>query len=587
MMLFPHDPAAVHVIYRSPMGDIEAFPVINALAAGNWGENAVYESWGTGVMSFSIPSLFPQVLGTALLGNYWGYIAADIFVTLAFFLLFRAWCRLFSASEGWANFIAAIFASGLPEIYVYLGQIWGQRLPRPFVNNLYFIMGIAFLVWMIWKPERWRAWLPWSIIGLILALSLQGSVYYIPAFFMAITYIVVIWVMKDFREMPLVVGRLGCALGIFVILDIPFLIQGLMESPDAMGRFGVFPVDRWSIWANPVWRDTDGAFLFGMYCLMMLALFNLFARQLKLPVLPWRVLGLLAVLQIGALLALPLTAMLTGKLVQPYHFIAVSHYMETCMLVAWVSYVGGGLIPRLAIAPFLAGGLLAWSFYVVTVREIVADHSLGHLRPDIYTPPGPDYHDALTKLARELDKDSYRDDRVVATTDHEIYVYWVGFHHGFAFLPDSFTTTLSNHEIEDRLLWFAREGGLGAGDLTRFLDQKAIMLFWLEHDRYQCSPLYQKASLSDYSPEDIVRNFDHPPDLGSFALALPKGDLARLQDRYAQILAQPEMEKPRLDLIILTTDLRQFPLPGPNPARYKLTYHDAYFQIWKARKDLP
>lgn len=586
-ILFPNDPAAVHVIYRSPMGDIQYFPMINALAQGNVGENAVFESFGKGVESFPVASLVFHVMGAALLGSYWGYLLADMVVTVAFFLLFRAWCKLFSASAGWASFVAAVFASGFPDIYENFGQIWGQRLPRPFVSDLYFIAGIALLVWLMWQPERLRQVLPWLALGAILAFCSQSFIYYVPLLALAAAYVAAVWAVQDFRRIPCLLARVGAALLVFAILMIPFLVQRAFESPDASGRLGLFPVDRWSIWSNPVWQDTNGAFVMGMYSLMLLGLFNLFASRLKLPPIPGRVMVLLAFLQIGAFILLPLSATLTGKLIQPYHYLIVSRSVQTCLLVALASYVGGGLLPRFSLAPILAGVLLAGSFYVVATREIEADRTVGHLRPDIYSPPGSGYHEAFTHLVKELDRDVYKTDQVLATTDMQLDVYWVGFHHGSAFVPDSSTTTLSNREIEERLLWFSREEGLEADSLARFFDQKATLLFWLEHDRYQCSPLYHLAPLSDYLSEEVARNFDHPRDLGSFALALPQSDLQRLKDRYAQILASPKSAMPRLDLIILAADQYQFPLPDPDRSRYTLTYHDAYFRVWQAIKRVP
>ncbi len=582
--LFPHDPAAVHVIYRSPMGDIEYFPEINALGRGVLGEHAVYELQNEGVMSFPMASLVPHAIGTAIFGNYWGYVWADVAVTLAFFLLFREWCRLFSASDGWANFIAAIFACGLPDIYVNLGQIWGQRLPRPFVSDLYFIAGITLLTWMTWKPERMRLLWAWLGIGAIFALCLQSFIYYMPVLVLAVGYSVITWVSQNFREMATAFSRIGTALLLFVVLIIPFLCQRAFESPDAQGRLGVFPVDRWTIWMSPIWRDPEGTFLLGTYCVIMLGILNVFAKRLRMPPVPWRLIFLMAALQFGALLAMPLTATLTGKLIQPYHFLTVSRSIQTCLLVALISYIVGGLIPRFKLARVFAAALLAISFCIVTKREIAADVAIRHLRPDIYTPPGPGYHEAFANLVRELDRDIYKDDKVAATTDHQVYSYWVGFHRGFAFFPDNFLTTLSDRQIEDRLLWFGREEGLDADSLARFLNQKATMVFWLGSDLYQCSPVYQKDPLSDYQPTDVARNFDHPPDLGSFALALPNSVVLRLQDRYAQIKASPESERPRLDLIILAADQKHYPLPDPDSSLYRLTYHDEYFRVWQTIK---
>jgi hypothetical protein len=184
-LIFPKDPAAVRVMYRSPEGDFEYFVLINALAKGHFGEESTCESSGSGVQSFPVASVAYHAVGAALLGPLWGYMLADIFVTFLFFFIFRCWCRQFSTDGLWTSFLAALFASGLPQMIdrfglglIHLGALWGTRIPRPFVTDIYLVAGIVLLTWMTWKAEIRNRISPWIMLGAILAFSLQSFVFF-------------------------------------------------------------------------------------------------------------------------------------------------------------------------------------------------------------------------------------------------------------------------------------------------------------------------------------------------------------------------------------------------------------------------
>jgi hypothetical protein len=589
-ILFPHDPPSVRVIYHSSDGDFEYYILINTMAKGNFGEHAIYESRGTGVQSFPFASMIYHVLGTALLGPLGGYILADIVVTFLFFFIFRSWCRLFSPDELWTSFLAALFASGFPQIIdgfggrlVHIGAVWGDRIPRPFVSDIYLIAGIVLLTWMIWTPQIRNRIFPWLLLGAVLALNLQSLVFLMPTLGIGAAFVILEWILEDRRAFPIILARIGYAGLSFFVLILPFIYQRAFESPDGPGRLGVFPIDRWFIWFHTPWAR-DCSVLSGLIILGILALSNASAKRWNLPTIPGRVLGLLAAMQLAAFLALPLTATLTGKLIQAYHFFGVTAAVQTCLLVALVACVGPRFMPKALRNPVPAGILLLFGFCLVPYHVIHRHLLTGPIRTDMNTPPGPEYHHAFTSLARELDRDIYKDDQVMATIDDQLYAYWVGFHGRYAFFPQNWISTLSNHEMEDRLLWFAREEGFDNAALARFLDQHNILTYWLGTSLYQCSPLYHKEPLADYSEEDIKNNMQGPLDFGGFTLALPLSEIHRLQTRYAQILAMDEKEKPRLDLIILSANAKLLPLPDPDPSRYFLTYHDDYFRVWKAFK---
>jgi len=557
-VLYPHDPEAARVIYRAPFGDTEYFPIINSLARGNLGEGAVYEAHGTGVISFPIASMIIHVAGTALAGPLWGYIGADIVVTFLFFFVFRFWCRLFSGHELWTSFLAALFISGLLQIVdgfghqlFHVGEIWGERIPRPFVSEIYLTAGVGLMTWMAWDPSVRNKISSWLLFGAVMALSLQSFIYFLPALGGAAAFLALQWLWEDRRDWPLILSRIAYSLGAFLVLALPFVCQRLLETPGAAARMGLVSVDRWFVLFHTPWTK-DPCVVVGLIIVAVFGLTNASASsRLGLPVIPGRVLGLLAAMQMAAFLGLPLMAVATGHLIQEYHFALITATIQTLLLVALVARFGPSVPFGVLRHPAFAAALLVFG-YMLGPYHVVHRHLLdGALRTDMYSSPGPAYHRAFTALTKELDRDLYRNSIVLTTLDDQVFAYWVGFRGRFSFFPKAWNTTLSENEIKDRMLWFAREEGLDFASLVQFLDQRTITYYWLSGDSY-----------SIHSP----------------------GKMEEFRSRYAQILAMDEKEKPRLDIIVLSADRKLVPLPEPDPSRYSLTYHDDYFKVWKAIK---
>jgi hypothetical protein len=582
-------------MYRSPQGDYEYFVLINELAKGHFGEFATYELKGSGVQSFPAASVIFHAIGTVIFGPLAGYILGDVIVTFLFFLVLRSWCGLVSNNHYWAAFLSALITSGfLPEMNstdqgaVQIGRLWGERVPRPFVTDLYLLAGITLLTWMTMRPEVLKKFLPWAMLGAIMAFSLQSLVYLLPVLGMGFIYLLLQASTSGTVSLrSLLFGIVYSALSFFLLIT-PFIYQRVYESRDSLERLGVFPIDRAFIWVNTPWGKDPNALL-GLFYVFLMIIANYFSEKLGCALLPKRVFGMLFTLQLGAYLAIPLTATLTGKLIQASHFFMVTAAVQTCLFVLLIAMVGRQLLPAPLRNPLFGAVVLLLAF-CIRPFDTVHRHLLnGPLRRDMSNPPGADYHTAFSSLVRELQRDDYKDDQVIATIDDQVYVYWVGFKGRYAFFPQSFTTSISNTEAEDRILWFARIEGLDKYGLQHFINQHYMLVDWLGACRFQFSPLYHKNPIADYSDEDIKNITDRIKQsrhgllvFDGFNLALPLSDNQRLQRRYAQIQGLDWRQMPRLDLIILTTDTKLFELPDPDPTKYKLVYRDDYFRIWKS-----
>jgi hypothetical protein len=69
--------------------------------------------------------------------------------------------------------------------------------------------------------------------------------------------------------------------------------------------------------------------------------------------------------------------------------------------------------------------------------------------------------------------------------DHQLFSWWLAFHHGF--LPEPFVASASDEEIERRLALMCRLLGMSSYDYRRFIQHPYVNLFWLRLAKYQAS----------------------------------------------------------------------------------------------------
>ena len=104
------EPASVSVLYRHPTGDIEYFPFIAAQSRLQFKEYSIKEELGKWICSFPYVPLAVHAAGFAALGPY-GFAAADLIVTLAYYILFVWLLRTVRVSPLLAAVLALLICS--------------------------------------------------------------------------------------------------------------------------------------------------------------------------------------------------------------------------------------------------------------------------------------------------------------------------------------------------------------------------------------------------------------------------------------------------------------------------------------------
>lgn len=649
----PGEPLTVSALYR--VGDIEYYPLIQAVGQLQWGEFALWEKLGTGLGAFPWVSVAFHGFLERLLGvhSFW---VADGLVTIAYYSLMVIVLQGFGLGRGWAIGVAGLLTTGgigglfaeisnlvfnplsqvpiaalnrlLIVLLIGLGCIlgyvtarftalgkrrkqwfllaigvmaitfpllfslvliplWGERIPRPFVTELFWLMQVACLAVLFIYQGQWLKNLKiWAGLGISLSLLLQGDFH--SAVILAIANIAIMthlcWQLRQQpSEQKVCLQGIGISLVAAMITAIPFWIQQSFANPDAAIRLGVFPVDRW----HPLFLPSALP-----YCLLAgLLLWGWFLRLTgdRSPE-HRRGLGLIALLSIVACFALPISTVVLGQTVQIYQFFDRFLRVIGFGLVIYGSYglrqltqrIQPAQIPQRWRAIGLATGLaLALIFPFREAQALVTNGQ--HIRADFPEWQSlPDYRQNLNALVAELDKPNYRSAKVLGTLDVQVYAWWVAFQNGASYLPEAPLTTVGDREIESRLLSFCKLINLSPQAFVGLINRSHTNLFWLGHGKYQASRAYTYAPLSDYFPA-VQQQILQTGLLNSLNVALPISEQRRLLQTYLQ-MPVPDRTAARLDLIVLTQDAS---LQGTTPIDpdFELTYENPAFRLWR-RKSL-
>jgi hypothetical protein len=599
----PGVPLSVHAIYR-PLGDIQYYPLIGALSRLTLGDGVLLERYRTGFGAFPIVGLLPHALLFGALGAP-GLVVADVLVSLAFYLALAALLRLLGLSVGLARAAAALTATGALQA-AWNGAVaaqllpaaagvtlWGNRIPRTFTTDVVVMLTLGALVAVARTPPPEQEPRRWAVLGLCFGALLQSDVY--ASMTLAIDVaLVAAFVGLELRGDPRRVARAarcaGACAAATLVVALPFLAQQAFAHPDVARRLGVFRLPRGRL-VYEVASQVPRLRLFGV------------ALAVALAAAPWheadpraRRLGRSALIVAGsaplALAALPISVLVLGKTIQPYHFrelwlqLSAYGFVLIALLFArglfaslgrrWTapwwskpSAVAAG--PLLAAAVVLAGiqALEKPAYYEAAVRFDFEEY--GRLQG---------YRRSFAGLVRELSSERYRDARVLGTLDHQVYVYWTTFQHRFVLAADPFASTADDQENERRLMRMLKLVGASGEELERLLSENAVLVLFLGHAKYAISPLYHLAPAAEYPPW-AQREIASGPLLSSWKVALPSSEKARLLAAYAR-LTEAETPFAPPDIVVLTTHETARGL-RPDATAYEPTYRDEVFTVWKRR----
>jgi hypothetical protein len=527
------------------------------------------------------------------------------------------------------------FPTALMLFSTVLMELWGGRIPRPFVTEIFVLSWVALAGSMAINPQRdIRSKRHWAMLGLVSAALLQGDfhsaiivtigmgaliVYLLLATQLNVqsnvqsntpemaeldvqsdaSAMVAATVPAMFQPRPAAITGAMIYGAVALLTSLPFLLQRLWENPDSPVRLGVFAVNR----TQPLWLPGQIPYLLvvgvAVYGALVLTLSRHVTGSQDAPR-QRRVLFLVSLAAI-ACLAMPISLVVLGKGVQLYHFfdrftrlVLLAMLLLLCDLLPLIYRFLAAPRSGQTLAPtsgqtsgqtpaqkLVALGLITLSLMFVLRDAASLSQASGHVRSDFPEWQAlPEYRTSFEQLAAELAKPAYSEAKVIGTFDIQVYTWWLAFQQGHSFLAEAPLTTVADREIEQRLSLLCQLIGMKPVDFLTFINRYSTNIFWLGHNKYQASRAHTFAPLADYSPvvQEVIGNTGI---LNSLAVQIPIGEQRRLLFGFNRQLSQPAPDR-RLDLIVLTNDssLAAF---APPADRFELTYKNAAFRVWRRR----
>ena len=590
----PHEPASVSVLYRDQPGDIQYYPLISALSRGPMKEFMIKERLGSATHAFPVPGLLVHAVSYRLFGPY-GYAVADVLIFAGFFSMLFVLMRVPGISVPTAAVVAMLFALGvyliidfhpLPQLIV---RVWEQRIPRPFVSDVFALATLAVLAWIVRTPSGERSRGQWALLGATLALIIQLDVY--AAYILLASVSVAIVTSGRFNRR--LVENLGLMFAVLMILCVPFLIQRSFHSHAIDVRWGLFPVPRTHLlfW-RPEIRIMIAAFL--LYALFFAGaiifkedLDGIYGSDASLR---FRRILLLFVAVTGfGHLAIPLTTFVLGKAVQIYHFPVIARDLDSMCCIVCLGAAADILfrivarkVPAFSHFGWQSAALLAVVCLGGLGYKIHFDRSSpqnGYIRadsfPEIDGLSNTPYRVEFADLARHLKSLGDSKHMVLGTFDHELCAWWLTFNQGCSYLGDPFLSTVSDSEIEARFASFCHLLGVSPTEYASIIRQPTMNLFWISCDKYQASRAYTYAPLSDYSPTQRAE-IAHTTILDNWHIAVPLSEQRRLLSAYE---SAPSGLRGELDVIVLTNE-KDFRDHAPPASQWRLSYQSPRFRVY-------
>jgi hypothetical protein len=592
----PKSPASIHNLYQT---DYQYLPPTYHLSSGHVTEFAVLEKRDS-IYPFPLAAMSIHAAFLRLFGDP-GWMIADFVVTagvIAFlFWLFRC-IVLNDYFAALATLFLILYSTG-PNLLesishrLFLGDMWvfwGNRFYRPLVTTLFMLLqlyaAVAVLSAVSLRQLRWWA----ACIGAACAILIQGDIHagltacMTSAAFLAWSSV---RINRSFSQIFSVLGMYGLAL---LVVMSPFLYQASHATPDLKRRWGTILIARFHPLFLP---NTLQLFAFGIAAVIILRLLIVWQEKLYQPGGGWRwAQPIIAVLAsfLASIIALPLSLVVLGQGVQMGHFLDRAMRYRTLLIVCMLAAIVNFSLLHLARWRPAMNWLRPqdWSVRakVVSVLALLVmpvafyfKHGLHSWSPDIQVrifegwPAVPGYRAAFEQLS-DFFAHRYTGSSplVLGTFDDQVRVWWQAKNGQRLYLPDPAMTTLTDQEIESRLISFCRLLGFSERNFIDALRNFYFNTCFLSTLKYQIFPYYHFGSLDDYEPSQI-----NNLEWYSAQIVIPNSEMSRLTQKFdAQ---QPLVGQ--LDLIVLNKANRFADYQVP-PDRFDRVFQDSEFEVWES-----
>jgi len=323
-------------------------------------------------------------------------------------------------------------------------------------------------------------------------------------------------------------------------------------------------------------------------------------QRLELPgvarVMRQRNIVMLAMFAVAGILALPLFVLVMGKGIQLFHFgFAVTRICSLVLLILGIYLATDlcrllpGVSRKARVGPGEGGKMwvnaAACAIMCISLAvsvERAYKKARGDLDANWEMPDAADQHDYRSRFAdlvRELSSAKYDGAPVIGTFDYQVYCWWLTFRNGYALMPDPFYTTITDGEIEQRMILMCRLLGMNADQFWALISQVNPDVLWLAHWKYNVSNGYTLRPLEDYPSEAIPAiQRTSIATMERLLYVIPNSEKRRLMAEFDA--PAPAGAVPRLDLIVLTNgpEYRGF---APPAGEYQKTYENTMFRVFE------
>jgi hypothetical protein len=139
-------------------------------------------------------------------------------------------------------------------------------------------------------------------------------------------------------------------------------------------------------------------------------------------------------------------------------------------------------------------------------------------------------------------------------------------------------TNVPDSDLERRFILFSKLLDLDTPRFVDLLNNRIVHGFWLSCAKYQVSPAFTFAPLSDY-PLEVKQNLGQTTIYDNWQLLVPLSEQARLARAFDEMPLESST-LPRLDLIVLGKGGPEY---VPSTAHFTLTYENPTFRVWAYR----
>src|SRR5690606_36292371 len=126
-------------------------------------------------------------------------------------------------------------------------------------------------------------------------------------------------------------------------------------------------------------------------------------------------------------------------------FLFVQVVISTLNLRHGTQAACGVAVLILIVAPITARAAFFATTSKLTYRFYAPDRKPDDMRPE------------FTQLVKELESEKYHDAQVLGSFDPGVSIWWTFMHHRYTFMPDVFTSSMRESDIEKRYAIFYRQ----------------------------------------------------------------------------------------------------------------------------------